>query len=289
MVVPDDVGQVLLGPPDRGPPSVQSDDLGADLRVRRACRRVGDDGRHPGGVGRVGDVPALNGRVVDAGDDQRIARWRPPVAAHALHLLGGDEVGEPVADVRPVRRGEGAGRPGCEVVHVQRLAADVGDVSSLRVGARVDDPAGRVDRPRGPVEEVRDVEAPGQGERCRPHLLVGGVADDAARLLAGALATGPFLGREVLVGGVEGERVADEAFRAGGEVERPQTGDGVGAAAAAQEDDPVAVRRERQAARHSKGEAAGTGLATRKTVGHAWQSAATASAPVGVAAGRTVS
>ena len=60
-------------PPDRRPSSVAGDDLGADLRVRRARRRVGDDGRHPVGVRGIGDVPALNGRVVDAGDDQRIA------------------------------------------------------------------------------------------------------------------------------------------------------------------------------------------------------------------------
>ena len=113
VVVPDDVGEVLLGPADRGPPPVQRDDLGADQRVRRARRRVGDDRRVPVGVRGVGDVPALHRGVVDARDDQGVARGRPPVAAHPLHLLGGDEVGEPVAHLgrRPARRGCGSFPP----------------------------------------------------------------------------------------------------------------------------------------------------------------------------------
>ena len=78
VVVPDDVGQVLLAPPDRGPPPVQRDDLGADQRVRRSRCRVGDDRGLAVGVRGVGDVPALDGRVVDAGDDQRVPRRRPP-------------------------------------------------------------------------------------------------------------------------------------------------------------------------------------------------------------------
>ena len=43
-----------------GPPPVQGDDFGADQRVRRARRRVGDDRRVPVGVRGIGDVPALH-------------------------------------------------------------------------------------------------------------------------------------------------------------------------------------------------------------------------------------
>src|SRR6185503_17181306 len=96
--------------------------------------------------------------------------------------------------------------------------------------------------------------------RRRP---VGGVGDDAARLLAAALAAGAFLGWQVLVArAVHRGGVGDQAFRAG-------------AAAAAQEDHAGAVRGDREAAGRPEREAAGAGLATRKTVGHAWQSAAT--------------
>ena len=109
---------------------------------------------------------------------------------------------------------------------------------------------------------------------------VGGVADDAARLLAGALAPGALLGREVLLfrSEDERERVGDEAFRPGGEVERPQARDRVGAASAAEEHDAVAVRGEGEATWRPEREAAGAGLATRKTVGHTWQSAGGAQA-----------
>ena len=281
VVVPDDVGEVLLGPADRGPPPVQGDDLGADQRVRRARRRVGDDRRVPVGVRGIGDVPALHRGVVDARDDQCVARGRPPVAAHPLHLLGGDEVGEPVAHLGAVRCGEGARRSRLQVVDVQRAAADVGDVPTVRVRPRVDHAAGRVDPPRRRLaREVDDVQLPGVRERHRARRPVGGVADDAARLFAAALPSSALLGREVLVArAVQRGGVGDQAFRAGGEVERPQAGHGVGAAAAAEEDHAVAVRGDREAARRPEREAAGAGLATRKTVGHAWQSAVTPGAP----------
>ena len=142
--------------------------FGADQRVRRARRRVGDDRRVPVGVRGIGDVPALHRGVVDARDDQCVARGRPPVAAHPLHLLGGDEVGEPVAHLGAVRCGEGARRSRLQVVHVQRAAADVGDVPTVRVRPRVDHAAGRVDPPRrGLAREVDDVQPPGVRERRR--------------------------------------------------------------------------------------------------------------------------
>ena len=58
--------------------------------------------------------------------------------------------------------------------------------------------------------------------------------DHAARLLTGTLATGPLLGRQVLLAGqVEGARVDDEALlglrAVAGDVERPQARDRIGA------------------------------------------------------------
>ena len=114
------------------------DDLGADLRVRRAGGRVGDDGGLAVGVRGVGDVPALHRVCRRPGRRPARPRGRPPVAAHPLHLLGRDEVGEPVADLR--RRPASARVrvvPAVEVVHVQRAAADVGDVAA-RAGRGAD-------------------------------------------------------------------------------------------------------------------------------------------------------
>ena len=98
---------------------------------------------------------------------------------------------------------------------VQRATTDVRDAVSGGVGAGVDDGTGRVERPRGRAagQEIDDVRAAREGERgegCGP---VGGVGDDAARLLPGPLAPGPLLGRQVLVAaGLERARIGYQAL-----------------------------------------------------------------------------
>src|SRR5690606_38474299 len=80
---------------------------------------------------------------------------------------------------------------------------------------------------------------------------------------------GALLGRQVLlVRALELPRVDDEAFLGGGEVQGPQAGERVGAAAAAQEHHPLAVGGDGEAAWGAEGEAPGAGLPAREAVGH---------------------
>ena len=103
---PHHVRQVLVpdgvpGHVDPGP--VEPDDDERDPCVGGARGRIGDDRRLPVGIGGVRDVPAAHRGVVDPRDQQRPAVRRPPVPPHPAHLLGRDEVGEPVGDGAPTR------------------------------------------------------------------------------------------------------------------------------------------------------------------------------------------
>ena len=144
------------------------------------------------------------------------------------------------------------------------------------VGAGIDDGTGGVERPRGRAAGRRSTTCgrPDEGERGEARRPVRGVGDDAARLLPRPLAAGPLLGRQVLVAaGLERARVGHDAFLARRHVERPEAGDGVGAAAAAQERHARAVGREADAAGRAEREAAGPGLAAGEGVRHGRQSA----------------
>ena len=152
--------------PDRGARAVEREDLQRHAGVGRAGGGVGDDGGRAVRVGGVGDVPAPYRAVVHPCDEQRLPVRGPPVPAHPAHLLGRDEVGEPVGDVWGVRLGDRGGGARGDVVDVQRAAAHVRDPAAVRVGPRVDHAAGRLHQPRGAARgEVGDVELPGQRER----------------------------------------------------------------------------------------------------------------------------
>ena len=135
--------------------------FGADQRVRRARRRVGDDRRAPGrgardrrcasaapGCRRRARRPARRPRATTSSRASAPSP-RPRRSRRARSSPRG----------RPVRRGCSSFPPG-EVVDVQRAAADVGDVPTVRVRPRVDHAAGRVDPPRRrAAREVDDVQA----------------------------------------------------------------------------------------------------------------------------------
>ena len=195
--------------------AVEPDDDERHQRVRRTGRGVGDDRGLAVGVRGIRDVPAVDRGVVDPGDEQRPAVRGPPVPAHPVHLLGRDEVGEAVGDRGALGRGEDRRRAVGEVVDVQRAAADVRDPGAGRVRSGVDDGAGRVEQPRrGAVRgESGDVGAPRQREGGDVARAVRGVGDDPARLLAGPLAPGPLLGRQVVgAAAVEHAGVGDQAL-----------------------------------------------------------------------------
>ena len=272
---PHDVRQVLVArgvPRDVDARAVEPDEDERHQRVRRTRCGVGDDRGLPVGVRGVRDVPTADRCVVDPGDEQRPAVRGPPVPAHPVHLLGRDEVGEAVGHRGALGRGEDRCGGLREVVDVQRGAADVGDAGAGRVRPRVDDGAGRVERPgRGAVRgESGDVGASRQREGGDVTCAVRGVRDDPPCLLARPLSPGPLLGRQVVVAaGVEHAGVGDQALLGGDRVQRPEAGDGVGAAAAAQERDARPVGGERHAAGGAQGEAAGPGLAAGEGVRHA--------------------
>lgn len=90
------------------------------------------------GMGRVGDPPALDRRVVHAGDQQAVRLRAPPEAPAARHLLGRHELGEPVRDALAVRLGQGPVPVPLGAHHAQGALGDVGDVPAVGGGARVD-------------------------------------------------------------------------------------------------------------------------------------------------------
>ena len=98
------------GPGSAAPSRATSSSV--DPRVRRARRRVGDD-RRAAGRGARGRrcASAAPGSSSTRATSSASPAGRPPVAAHPVHLLGGDELGEPVAHLRAVRRGERGRHP----------------------------------------------------------------------------------------------------------------------------------------------------------------------------------
>ena len=244
--------------------------------VRRAGGGVGDDRRLAVGVGRVGDVPAAHRGVVDPRDQQRPAVRRPPVPAHPVHLLGRDEVGEAVGDGAPLGRGEDGGRRRSARSWTCR-APPLTYATRVPVGSGRGSTTGPGDSSsRGAAPSARSVTygRPDSAKAATDARAVGGVGDDAARLLARPLPPGPLLGRQVLVAAaVERAGVGDQALLAGREssVHRQVTGSV-----------PPRLRRnidarpvggERDAAGDAEGEAAGPGLAAGEGVRHARQSA----------------
>ncbi|MCO5563880.1 hypothetical protein L7F22_017531 [Adiantum nelumboides] len=266
--VPARGGEVLVGlvvPGHGGAAAVERDDDQTHPGVRGAGGGVADRGRDAVGVRRVGDVPACDRRLVDPGDEQRAAVGGPPEPPVAVHLLGRGEVGQAPGDVVAVRGEHGRRRAGREVVQVQRALGDEGHPGPVRVDPRVHhglDPAD-VERADVRLTGQRDGERPpGQCEHGAGDGGVGGVSDDAARLLPDPLAPGPLRGGQVLLARQPGyrRRIHEKPLGAGRGVDRPQAGDRVGTGPAAQEHRPRPVRGDGEPAGDPEGEAAGAGV-----------------------------
>ncbi len=191
-------------------------------------------------------MPSLHGRRVDTSDRQRGAVGAPPVAAKAVHLLGGDEVGAAPRDrLRLVVLAAGEDSPApVELGDAEQPPADVGDALGERVGTGIEDRAGDGELACRAGDEPADEQPSADGEGGDRGVAVGGEGGDAAARLPRPLAAGLFLGRQVVVAPAEEcVGIGDEALVAGGGVDHPQAVDRVGATAAAQEDDPLAVGR----------------------------------------------
>ena len=182
--------------------------------------------------------------------------------------------------LRAVRLGQRGGHPAGHVVHVQGAGRRRTRRSWPRGSGRgsITPPAVSTSRGVRPGRQLGHVELAGQGEGGHRHRPVGGVPDHAAGLLPAALAAGPLLGGQVLAAAVAARqlaRVGDQPLDAARQLQRPQAVHRVGAAAAAQEHDPVAVGGDGDPARGAEGEPPGAGLPAREAVGHGDQSAAT--------------
>ena len=213
----------------------------------------------------------LDGGAVHPGHEQGRAVGRPPVAPGAAHLLGRDELGEPIAEPRlPARPDDLGVLAGRQVGDPQRALADVGDPLPGRVGTRVERGSPGRDLPRGGVpRQVRQVDPAGQGERGHRERGVGGESGDAPRPLARPFPDGPLgVGHGPARGAGLG-RVGDQSFLAGANVDHPQAGDRIVAALAAQEGHPASVGGDLERAGDAEAEPLGPGLLPREAVGHA--------------------
>ncbi len=163
--IPADGGEVGEGggvPAHRNRATAGMDDQQFDDGVRRAGRRVPELGRPPRRIRGVADVPAVDAGVVDARDQQAAAVRRPPEPPLPAHLLGGDELSEPVGDVLgPAWSDEFGVGAAVQVGDPQRAVAHVGDPPARRIGPRVD--GGE----RAPI--VRGPGPLASGRSCRPH------------------------------------------------------------------------------------------------------------------------
>jgi hypothetical protein len=229
--LPDHRGQVGERgpvPADLDAAAVQADHGQPHLGVGGAGGRVGQRRRLGRRVGRVGQVEPAHGAGVDPGHRQPLAVRRPPVAAVAAHLLGGDELGQPPGHLRVVLTDQRApgGRCGRQRRDVHGAAGDPGDPPPGRVDPRVQHPAagqlagrgggarGRREPPRGgrgrqearlavPWRrgrrggQVGDEQPAGERERGDGQVPVGAEGDDAAGPLPGPLAPGQLGGGHV--------------------------------------------------------------------------------------------
>ncbi len=118
----DQVGELATVPRDGGPAAVQLEQHQRDVRVRGSGGRVGHLVRLDRRVRGVGDVPALDGRLVHPGGQQGLPVRGPPVAPHPPHLLGRDELGQAIGDLIGLRLHEGRVLAARQLMHPQRPA-----------------------------------------------------------------------------------------------------------------------------------------------------------------------
>jgi hypothetical protein len=277
--VPGDRGQVgerRPVPGDLDAAAAQADHGQAHIGVGGAGGRVGQPRRLGRRVGRVGEVEALHGPGVDPGHRQPLAVRRPPVAAAAVQLLGGDELGQPPGDLRVVLAGQpdGVGGAAVQLGDVEGAVGDPGHPPPGRVDPRVQRPAAgqlagwgggarRAARPgpAGPAGgEGGDEHAAGERERGDGQVPVGAEGDDPAGALPGPLAPGRLGGGQLPLAGQQRRGVGDQPLGAGGHVQHPQSVDGVVTGRRAQERDPGAAGGDREPARPAQGEPAGAGV-----------------------------
>ena len=250
------VGERGAVPAELRTAAVEADEPQGDVGVRRAGGGIAVRVRSRGGVRGIRDPPGADRPLVHPGHEQGRAVGEPPVAAVALELLAGHELGEAPRDVVAVGLDQGARRAVVGADQVQPALGDVGDVAAVGGQPRVDHCAGCRELAGAAGDQVGEEQPRGQGEGSRAGFLVGGVRRDARATLAHPLTAGPLLRRQLLVGPVaqQRRRVDEEGLLAGLDVDRPQEAGAGGAGHRAHEDHAVAVRRDGAGPRDPEGE-----------------------------------
>ena len=242
--------------------AIEPDEIRLHGRIRRAGRRVADGSRGRCGVGDVGDPQPRDGGFVDPGDEQRVAVGRPPVAAPAVHLLGGDELGDPPAQVRLLLSGEAGHRAVSQLYHLQRPLVDERHAPAGWVGPRIQHGSRDSELGRSALEQVCDHEAPGQREHGDPRVAVDRIGHDPGAGLPGAFTARTLLYRQLLGRRVPEDRrgVHDQPLLALCCVEHPERRLRIVPGGGAQEHDPAAVGGYLEAAWRAECEIAGARL-----------------------------
>ncbi len=212
-------------------------------------------------------MPAVDVRDVDAARRDAIAVGRPPVAADAAHLLGGDELGRPPRHVRVGVLDDP--RRSVEVGDAERPTRHVGDTLTPRIGPRIEHRSLGGDLTSGTGEQVDREEPARERKRRELRLSIGRVRDDAAGLLTSSLAAGALLRGQIGVGAVEEiEGIDDVDFFAAVDVEHPQAVHRIVAGTRPHEHDPIAVGRHHEVPRLAEREPASARVLAGKGVGH---------------------
>ena len=243
--------RVLVAIPfDLDRPAVERQDVQFDDGVRCARRRIADLARLLVGCARLGDVPTLDGRHIDAAGRDRRTIGAPPVPAIAMQFLAGDVVGRSPRHLGVLVAGQFPAAA-VQLGDSQRAAADVGQPARCGVGAGIED--GPVDHQFAgdTTDQAGDEQPPGEWKRHDGDGTVGRERGDPGGRLAHSFAPRALFCGQVI--GIElcqqRHRVGDQPLLAAGDVEHVQAVDRIVTGPAADEHDPPAIGRHDEVAR----------------------------------------
>ena len=247
---------LVRGAGDRDGGTVEPGHDQPDDRVPEPGPRVTQEDRRLLVVRGIGEPARGHLAGIDPCDQQMAAVGTPPEAVVAVLLLGRGEIGGAVAHLGVVV-GQLDDDLAVQRDHPQRAVVHVGDVGPGRVDVRVHALAAGRHRAGVTALQVAYEEPAGERERRQPAGGVGRVGHDAAGRLAGPFPAPQLRGGNHLGLAVEQDaRIGQQAFLAGAQVARPQSGIGVVGGQRPQENQTAGawVRQQRQVTGPAEGE-----------------------------------
>ncbi len=195
--VPGPVGgdEVREGPPvpvDVHPVTVEVEDGQRHVGVGGPGGRIAHGGRLAGRVGRITEIPVLHRGFVHARRQQPRSVRGPPVAAVAVHFLGGDELRGAPRDVRAFWFGERVVAGTVHIDHAQLTAGEVGHPATVGIRPGIGHRLRHREFAGGAGRDVGDEQPSRQREGRQSPVAVGRVAGDAAGPFPRAFAAGLF-------------------------------------------------------------------------------------------------